>query len=771
MKLIGLILSFIFLSIEVLSQLTVTTGIPAATLVQNTLVGGGVTVSNVSYNGHANAIGRFQTGANPTNLGLTEGIILSTGIVNGAPAIGSPVGGFASTSNNLPGDALLNTLIPSYSTNDATILEFDFIPLSDTIRFRYVFGSEEYPEWVGSSFNDVFGFFVSGPNPSGGNYTNYNIARIPNTTIPVSINSVNQNSNTQYFVHNQNLSGQTIVFDGFTTVLTAWLVVTPCQNYHIKIAIADAGDWSYDSAVFLEANSFGTSGITIETDYSIPAIGNFAVEGCNNAILTFCLPQVSPNNYNIPIQVSGSASNGVDYTQIPSSLIIPAGTLCIDFVIEAFVDNIIEGIETINLVIQTDLCSALDTLVIEIHDYFEPEVVMSPDTTICIGDSIMISSSGTSGVAPYQYLWDNDPLASNSQIVTPQITTLYTVTITDMCSKTASADIEISVATTDVFAGVDQTICSGESATLSASGGLTYIWSTGDSTATISVTPLQTSTYSVTATGVCIPVDSVDVIISPSPEMEISQPPAVCAGENVQITISGAESYIWSANPVDGTLGTQNTSEVINVRPNVTTTYSVTGSNQFGCTGALDVIAEIYPSPEADFIFEPNVASSFEPLVSFMDISTGFPDTWYWDFGDMNYSIMQHPLHQYSDSGGVYPVTLIVANVFGCLDSVTKNVYIRPDYVIYVPNAFSPNNDGINEEIMVFSVGLSESDFEWIIYDRWGKAVYYSRDIHQAWDGKYNNIIVKQGIYSYKLIFRDKTNKLHEETGIIMLVR
>lgn len=239
----------ILFNLQIFGQLTVTTGIPAADLVQNTLIGTGVTATNVNYIGSPLAIGRFQTGTNPTNLGLSSGIIMSTGHVNGSPQIGSPVTNFASTNLGAAGDITLNALNLG-TTQDASVLTFDFIPLSDTIRFRYVFASEEYPEFVNSSFNDVFGFFVSGLNPMGGNYVNRNIALLPGTTTPVSINNVNHITNSTYFVHNQNLNGMTIVYDGFTVVLTAWLNVIPCTQYSIKLAIADIADGIYDSAVF-----------------------------------------------------------------------------------------------------------------------------------------------------------------------------------------------------------------------------------------------------------------------------------------------------------------------------------------------------------------------------------------------------------------------------------------------------------------------------------------------------------------------------------------
>jgi hypothetical protein len=253
---------------DVKSQITATAGQTAQWYVENVLSGGGIQISNVTYSGHADAIGMFQTGAIPTNLGLSEGIILSTGLVNGNPAIGDTASNNASTSNSMPGDAML-TAIAGSTTYDAAILSFNFVPLSDTVKFRYVFASEEYHQFVNSSFNDVFAFFISGTNPLGGNYNNYNIARLPGTSYPASINTVNNGNspnpcssgpctNCAYFVDNCN--GTSIVFDGFTVVLTAWALVVPCQTYHLKIAIADAGDGIMDSGVFLEAGSLQSSG-------------------------------------------------------------------------------------------------------------------------------------------------------------------------------------------------------------------------------------------------------------------------------------------------------------------------------------------------------------------------------------------------------------------------------------------------------------------------------------------------------------------------------
>jgi hypothetical protein len=312
----------------VFSQITVTTGISPNNLVQNVLVGNGVTISNVTFQGSLSAIGRFQTGSTPTNLGFSSGIVLGTGAVNNT--IGSASSNFFSSNLGYEGYDLL-TSIAGDTTFDAAILQFNFVPQNDTIKIRFVFASEEYNEFVNSTFNDAVGFFISGLNPLGASYNNKNIALIPGTNTPIIINNVNNGysgshcangpcMNCELFVDNCNDSS--IIYDGFTTVLTAWTVVVPHQTYTIIIAIADGGDGSYDSAVFLEANSFSsnaklpyltTAEITEIESFSAISGGNI-IDDFGNGITqrgivysTFPNPSID-NNEGITVNGSGLGS-------------------------------------------------------------------------------------------------------------------------------------------------------------------------------------------------------------------------------------------------------------------------------------------------------------------------------------------------------------------------------------------------------------------------------------------------------------------------------
>ena len=279
MKKILLLIFVVFIN-TTYSQLIVNNTVQTPNqLVQNILLGAGITVSNVTFNGsavNANLVrdqaGSFSNGAT-TNIGINNGVILSTG--NAQVAIGpndDPASTLA-TANPIQGDADLAAL-SSLQIRNTAILEFDFVPVGQSLSFNFVFGSEEYLEFVGSQFNDVFGFFLSGPGIAGP-FTGgaINIALVPGTNTPISINNVNSVANNTYYNNNGTgatpLLNPTIQYDGFTDVIAATATVQCGQTYHIKLAIANVGDNSLDSAVFLQAQSFNTTQLTFPQDYLV----------------------------------------------------------------------------------------------------------------------------------------------------------------------------------------------------------------------------------------------------------------------------------------------------------------------------------------------------------------------------------------------------------------------------------------------------------------------------------------------------------------------
>jgi gliding motility-associated-like protein len=232
------------------SQFTITPNVGANGVI-NTVGGSGILVSNVSIQCNANSYGSFANG-NSAGLGLTTGLLLSTGLTSQINAPGNNQNddfdfAVGTTTNDPQLIGLIGTGISIY---DPCIIEFDIVPQCGTITITFVFGSDEYTNWVSQGFNDGFGFFVSGQNPAGGMYNNTNVAVLPSGTV-VSIDNVNSLSNPTYFTNNNNGAAANHM-DGFTKVITPVINVVPCQTYHFKLAIADAGDSQVDSAVLID---------------------------------------------------------------------------------------------------------------------------------------------------------------------------------------------------------------------------------------------------------------------------------------------------------------------------------------------------------------------------------------------------------------------------------------------------------------------------------------------------------------------------------------
>ena len=437
-------------------QIVITTmpGVTPEEMVEK-IVGDGIQYSNVQYTGADQASGIFNNGST-TNLWIDSGIFLTSGAGYHIP--GPNTSATSGSNNGLPGHLLLNGITTS-STHDASILEFDFIPDSDTLQFRYVFGSEEYNEWVGSSYNDVFGFFINGPNPMGGQYSNRNIALVPGTTTSIKIGSINNGysspgvvpsgpcTNCQYY--DDNTGGMTLEYDGFTVVLYTWLLVVPCQEYNAILGIADADDFLRDSGVFIEQNSFSSPGsnINVYSNLDPPGLTEDFVEGHVEGDLIFKLPSPEYSPVTICYEISGTAINGIDYEWIDNCISFEEGQDSAVIHINPMYDGIIEGDETIILIIENTLgCSTTyDTTVITILDYLEMISTISPNTMICSGDELELWVNVDYGFPPYTYFWEPGGFSNDTITVSPEETATYTVTYSDIFGETGIDSVVVTV--------------------------------------------------------------------------------------------------------------------------------------------------------------------------------------------------------------------------------------------------------------------------------------------------------------------------------------
>ncbi|MFT4678763.1 MAG: hypothetical protein ACI84C_002588 [Flavobacteriales bacterium] len=271
----AIILVCSILSVGLSGQLVIEPNGEPEALIQEFLLGSGVVIDNISFSGDWLQLGQFD-GAEDI-VGMESGLILST-----AGVLGSMTGGEMPIGNAIDGDddlMILANTVPAligqgfyiYEVFDVASLEFDFIPLGDSLAFNFVFGSDEYMEWVNTNYNDVFGFFISGPGITGPyqapeDFPNgaANIAFIPESDpqLPITVSSVNAGINSDYYNDNQN--NVDIFIDGYTDVITASANgLTVGETYHMRLAIADGSDNAFESIVMLEAGTF-SSYLTVE---------------------------------------------------------------------------------------------------------------------------------------------------------------------------------------------------------------------------------------------------------------------------------------------------------------------------------------------------------------------------------------------------------------------------------------------------------------------------------------------------------------------------
>ena len=499
------------------AQLQTSGGQTAFQLVQNVLLGSGVQLISVNFQGSNNAIGTFN--GTSSNIGLNNGVIMTTGVISGPDG---PVGPNnvpnAGVDNGTGGYGLLDNIVNPSSTFNATVIEFTFIPQGDSINFKYVFGSEEYKEYVGSEFNDVFGFFLTGPNPFGPAYSNKNIALVPGSSTPVAINNVNHLTNSTYYVDNESPPGATVQYDGFTKPLIAMAAVIPCSTYTIRLAIADVADGIYDSGVFLQAHSFTSNGM----DVSSQIVGSFNAdtlyETCGQADVTFTITGNTSIANTIHYQVLGSATQNVDYTISPPGTVvhIPPGQSTANITVTPINDGVSEGLEYIVIeLIDTSACPNVqmprDTIYLQ---NVNPLLVVARQDTslVCNNEVLYAHALASGGAGNITLAWNNGLGQGNYIPFIARNTETFVVTATDQCGTSVQDSFTVNVPNVaPLVLGFtpDTAICPGTPVTLNAtaSGGIGQLnlsWSTGEHNIFSKlIAPLETTFYSVILTDSC----------------------------------------------------------------------------------------------------------------------------------------------------------------------------------------------------------------------------------------------------------------------------
>jgi len=709
------ILSVICLSSAVFAQMNVSTTAPynnPVHLVNNVLLGTGVTASNITFVGQGAQIGFFSNGlVGAPSLGLDSGVVISSGDVGDIPPGGNQPdqGQYAAA-----GDPDLLTIAQSVTTNpqassitttqDGAFLEFDFTPVGDSIKFNFVFASEEYTTYINTQFNDIFAFFLSGPGITGpyaspATFPNgaINLAQVPNTTTPITISSIHPGLNSQYYISNTTEANHE--FNGFTTSISIVYPVQCGETYHFKFAIADCQDDYLDTGVFLEASSF-TSDELVVVDVTTVTGDSTIIEGCAGAVLNFTRPDTN-GLYTVHFDIGGNAINGVDYNPIADSVTFNPGDDTTSLTITALTDMLPEGQDTIIITVYTvNACGDTITSTGILYILDLPDIqTFAPDTSLpCPLSTLPISVIATGGPAPYTYSWTNSnggPIGSNSPTINVQglQTDTFYVSVTDSCNLVTVTDtiiVTVNIPPLTLTVPNDTTLCPGESITLTAIGGggqpgYNYTWNPGGNTQSITVSPTTTTTYIVSMVDSCNTItmfDSVVVNTDYTP-MTLTMNPveSVCLGEPMSV----------SAGVINGTA----------------------------------------------------------------------PYSFNWTEGTNNYS--GNPISFPTETPGIFTLNLVVTDQCGNQEIGNVDVEVIACQII-VPNVFTPNGDGSND-FLVFENLEYYPNNKLVVYNRWGNIVYEKSGYQNDWNGG----DATDGTYFFLLELGNVKNTLHK--GNITLIR
>lgn len=505
-----LIFTFV-IRVQTYAQIIVDTSFSAQDLA-NSLVGANVTISNVILNCDDAARGSFisTTGA----LAIDSGVLLTTGrakTINNcpgaistscfAPGVSGASSFFASKSNGI---TIQDTFITSITTavqRDRCNLEFDFVTLGDTIQFNYIFGSEEYPMFNCSNFNDAFGIFLTGPGISG----KKNIALIPGTNIPVCINSINGSTSPNALCTNlgsgapftslyvDNGTGYMLTYNGHTVVMNAKSYVVPNQTHHIAFAIADIFDYIYDSGVFIEGRSLVSNPFLSAYFYSTGDMirnPDYVIETCGPGRFHFRTAAKVPNPVQINLSYGGNVISGVDYNALPTSVTIPANDSFVNLPLTAIADNLTEPNDS--LIVYASGPNFLDTFFIKFKDFGNGISVynQSNDSNICNYYTSNLYCEVKDNMA-FKIKWSPATYLSADSILNPVFkpnvinindTLKYYVKITHASCPDIDSVVKIKIMLTPkVSLGNDTTICKGDTIQLypliTPTNNYTYKWS------------------------------------------------------------------------------------------------------------------------------------------------------------------------------------------------------------------------------------------------------------------------------------------------------
>ena len=684
-------------------------------------------VSNIQLIGRAEGVGSFNVdaGATAISIGLDSGLILSTG--DAINAVGPNEKNNTSSSGALNSSDYDLRRLSGQEVFDATGIEFDFVPSSSVVSFNYVFASEEYCEFVDQEFNDVFGFFVSGPGLNGKFDRNaINVALLPDTDERVAINSVNHLRNAQYFIPNFlekdiqecNLPPRVeplrdVEFDGFTTRLRATIEVIPCQTYHIRLVVGDVSDNILDSGVFLEANSFDLGeniGISAEV---VGSESNVLYENCLEGNFIFerrtLVNRARPLTINYRIE--GLAENGTDYEEIPGEITIPIGQRFARLPIKAIADNIPEGAENIRIITEIPTCDCVerDTAQLFLEDQKAAMTVNFEEEWACPDQTFQLAPVLQDGLPPYRFLWNTGDTTEFIE-ANIDIPTKYELTVTDACGAIGADSVEVAIQTPPVayLSGITDW-CAGVLSTLPVS---------------MEGNPPWSLTYR----------DGQDSLRSLN---GITQNPFL-------LPVTGSGTYTLVQFEDKNCQGTGTGQGQVNTRSFSASYTTILPSCRTANDGGIQLRLR---GGQAPYTVNWNLPITDSFILS--DVGVGRYEA------------------EIRDASGCLQV--LEASILAT--EVREDCFL-PRKSIYIPNAFSPNGDQVNDLFQVYPRAGSFESIRFEVYDRWGSLLYRSEPFLSprsgiGWDGATAPI----GVYLCKVVITLTDGRVEDLTQSFQLMR
>jgi gliding motility-associated-like protein len=829
-------------------------------------------ISNIRAIGSKTGIGHFENGSDV--IGMREGIIVSSGPITNAegPNRQGDMSGAFGFNDQDPDLEMFAT----HRLRDVVGIEFDFVPLDSFVQFRYVFASEEYCEFVGSVYNDVFGFFISGPGIDGAFSDGAkNVALIPESGDYVAINTVNHLQNAQYFRRNEldrdarqcgidPLAPQDrrqIEYDGFTQILSASLQLIPCETYHIRFVVADVADRNFDSAVFLEAGSFNIGGtVAVAPEVSN---GNRATEGCPDAFFVFERGETDNLSSNLSVRFkiaeNSTATEGVDFEPIPRSITIPAGKEQVRLPIHFLQDEVSEALEKLTIELDIPCACYSGSATLEVEDP-PPLQVTLPAAFVCDNSTTRLTPEITGGTPPYTFQWSNGSAgehlevtanghyaitiadrcgrtASDSSLVMPieppgaslngyaeicagdtaffeielwgeppwqitysingalqpDITNIQTeqfrlaatttgtyrlLTVTDAnCQSEATGSAEVKVNALDISADVQAVQCFDDangSISITPSGGTPpydFVWlNRNDQQAQINNLAADTYSLSLTDALGCSQIFDIEV---PTPE---PLTPVVFTCDNLT---DAAFEFSASGGTPPYTYATDGVhffdhSIFKTLEPGVS--YTLTTRDAAGCTLQQDI--QMPPVYDQMVTLPPVLELKLNevyPLRPVLNIPMSLVDSIRWSPPEgLSCADCLEPEIEGLREGDY---TVQITDVFGCTGEASVRIQLDRSVDVFIPSAFSPNGDGVNDRLTVFANQRQvRRVVSFRVFDRWGNQVFaksdfFPNDEQQGWDGKIGAKLANAGLFVYMGEVELVDNTTTQLKGQVMLVR